>query len=102
MKIQIITFADVPDHVFGAEKYFHAEKIILILSDENKDNSSKNYNNFISTIKEITQFYKKLNVPVKKVYVNYKNFLEIRDCIIYNRVNYFTFIWTFTHIYGFI
>ena len=77
MKIQIVTFAGVPGHIYDAEKYFHTEKVILILSDENKDETNKANEEFIANINEVTQFYEKLNVPVLKVYVNYKNFIEM-------------------------
>ncbi len=77
MKIQIVTFAGVPGHLYDAEKHFHTEKVILILSDENKDETNKANEEFISNINEVTQFYEKLNVPVLKVYVNYKNFIEM-------------------------
>ncbi|MBA7639616.1 hypothetical protein ES703_47275 [subsurface metagenome] len=77
MKIQIVTFAGVPGHIYDAEKHFHTEKLILILSDENKDETNKANEEFILNIIEITQFYEKLNVPVMKVYVNYKNFIEM-------------------------
>ena len=77
MKIQIVTFAGVPSHVYDAEKHFHTEKVILILSDENKDETNKANEDFISNINEVTQFYEKLNVPVLNVYVNYKNFIEM-------------------------
>ena len=56
-------------------------KIILILSDEN--NIEKNEINneklkaVISSIDEITDFYRKLNITVEKIYVNYKNFIEM-------------------------
>ena len=77
MKIQIVTFAGVPEHIYDAEKHFHTEKLILILNDENKDETNKANEEFILNIIEITQFYEKLNVPVMKVYVNYKNFIEM-------------------------
>ena len=77
MKIQIVTFAGVPGHIYDAEKHFHTEKLILILSDENRDEKSKTNEEFISNIKEVTQFYEKLNVPVFNVYVNYKYFIEM-------------------------
>ena len=77
MKIQIATFAGVPGHLYDAEKHFHTEKLILILSAENKDEAKKENQEFISNIKEVSQFYKKLNVPVEKVYVDYKNFIEM-------------------------
>ncbi|KKL11196.1 hypothetical protein LCGC14_2548210 [marine sediment metagenome] len=48
MKIQIVTFAGVPGHVYDAEKHFHTEKVILILSDENKDETNKVNEEFIS------------------------------------------------------
>ena len=77
MKIQIVTFAGVPGHIYDAEKHFHTEKLILILSDENKDEKNKANEEFISNINEVAQFYKKLNVPAIKVYVNYKNFIKM-------------------------
>jgi hypothetical protein len=77
MRIQIVTFAGVPGHIYDAEKHFHTEKLILILSDENRDETNIANKEFISNIKEVTQFYKKLNVPVLRVYVNYKNFIKM-------------------------
>ncbi len=77
MKIQITTFAGVPGHIYEAEKHFHTEKLILILSDENIHEANNANNEFFSNIDEITQFYKKLNIPVSKMYVNYKNFIEM-------------------------
>ncbi len=77
MKIQIVTFAGVPDHIYDAEKHFHTEKLILILSDENKEEVDNKNKEFISNIDEVTQFYQKLKVPVLKVYVNYKNFIAM-------------------------
>ena len=77
MKIQIVTFAGVPSHIYDAEKHFHTEKLIMILSDENMDEKNKANEEIISNIYEISEFYNKLNVPVNKVYVNYKNFIEM-------------------------
>jgi len=77
MKIQIATFAGVPSHIYDAEKHFHTEKLFLILSVENKDDNYEENQDFISNINEVSQFYEKLNVPVMKVYVNYKNFIEM-------------------------
>jgi len=77
MKIQIVTFAMVPGHIFDAEKHFHTEKLILILSDENKDGTTQASKDVISNINEVTHFYEKLNVPVSRVYVDYKNFIEM-------------------------
>ncbi|HEC39494.1 hypothetical protein LCGC14_1029340 [marine sediment metagenome] len=71
MRIQIASFALVPEHIYIAERNFHAEKLILILSDENKNKEVD------SKIKEITEFYKKLNVVIEKTYINYKNFMEM-------------------------
>ncbi len=77
MKIQIASFALVPDHIFIAERYFHTEKIILILSEENKEKQANNNEEISSKINEVIGFYEKLNVPVEKIYVNYKNFMEM-------------------------
>ncbi len=77
MRIQIASFALVPDHIFIAERYFHAEMLILILSEENKEKQTNNSDEIISRIKEVIGFYEKLNIPVEKVYVNYKNFMEM-------------------------
>ncbi len=77
MKIQIATFAGVPSHIYDAEKHFLTEKLFLILSVENKDDNYEENQEFISNINEVSHFYEKLNVPVMKVYVNYKNFIEM-------------------------
>ena len=77
MRIQIATFALVPDHIFIAEKNFHPEKLILILSNENKDSKNEENSDVISKIKEVTNFYEKLSVPIEIVYVNYKNYIEM-------------------------
>ncbi len=71
MRIQIASFALVPEHIYIAERNFHADKLILILSDENKNKDVE------SKIKEIMEFYKKLNVLTEKIYVSYKNFMEM-------------------------
>ena len=83
MKIQIASFALVPEHIYIAERNFHAEKLILILSDENKNKDVE------SKIKEITEFYKKLNVLSEKIYVNYKNFMEM-TLLLAKTINLFT------------
>ena len=74
MRIQIASFALVPEHIYIAERNFHAEKLILILSDENEDDKNREVE---SKIKEITEFYMKLNVLIEKIYVNYKNFMKM-------------------------
>ncbi len=77
MRIQIASFALVPDHIFIAERYFHTEKLILILSEENKEKQTNNNEEIRSKINEVIGFYEKLNIPVEKIYVNYKNFMEM-------------------------
>jgi len=74
MRTQIASFALVPEHIYIAERNFHAEKLILILSDENEDDKNREVE---SKIKEITEFYMKLNVLIEKIYVNYKNFMKM-------------------------
>ncbi|KKK61946.1 hypothetical protein LCGC14_3009240, partial [marine sediment metagenome] len=37
MRIQIASFALIPEHIYIGERNFHAEKLILILSDENQN-----------------------------------------------------------------
>ena len=77
MRIQIASFALVPDHIFIAERNFHTEKLILILSEENKEKQTNNNEEITTKINEVIGFYEKLNIPVEKVYVNYKNFMEM-------------------------
>ncbi len=77
MRIQIASFALVPDHIFIAERYFHTEKLILILSEENKEKQTNNNEEIRSKINEVIGFYEKLNIPVEKIYVNYKNFMKM-------------------------
>jgi len=81
MNIQIASFALVPDQIYIAEKNYHSDKIILILSDENKieahNKTDEKLTAVISSIDEITDFYRKLNTPIEKLYVNYKNLAEI-------------------------
>ena len=72
MRIQIASFALVPDHIYIAERNFHAEKLILILSDENLNSHNKEVD---SKIKEVSDFYEKLGVTSEKIYIDYKNFL---------------------------
>ena len=74
MRTQIASFALVPEHIYIAERNFHAEKLILILSDENEDDKNREVE---SKIKEITEFYTKLNVLIERIYVNYKNFMKM-------------------------
>jgi len=74
MRIQIASFALVPEHIYIAERNFHAEKLILVLSDENKDNKNIEVE---TKIKEIEEFYSKLNVSIERIYVNYKNFMKM-------------------------
>ena len=74
MRTQIATFALVPDHIYIAERNFHTEKLILILSDENEYEKKEEIE---SKIEEISEFYKKLNVPTEKIYVNYKHFMKM-------------------------
>lgn len=74
MRIQIASFALVPEHIYIAERNFHAEKLILVLSDENKDKKNVEVE---SKIKEIEEFYKKLNVSIERIYVDYKNFMKM-------------------------
>ncbi|GAI97283.1 unnamed protein product [marine sediment metagenome] len=76
MRIQIASFALVPDHIFIAERNFHTEKLVLILSEENKEKQTNTSEEIFSRINEVVGFYEKLNVLVEKVYVNYKNFKE--------------------------
>ncbi|KKN43020.1 hypothetical protein LCGC14_0707460 [marine sediment metagenome] len=83
MRIQIASFALVPEHIYIAERNFHAEKLIIILSNENQNKDVE------LKIKEITEFYKKLNVNIEKIYVNYKNFMEM-TLILANILNKFT------------
>lgn len=77
MRIQIASFAMVPDHIFIAEKNFHPEKLILILSDENEDPKDEKNKEIFKKIEEVANFYEKLNIPIEKRYVNYKNFIEM-------------------------
>ena len=83
MRIQLTPFAKVPEHIYIAEKNFHAEKLILILSDENQDKEVELF------IKEITDFYEKLKVFIEKIYVNYKNFMEM-TLVLAKTINKFT------------
>ena len=83
MRIQIASFALIPEHIYIGERNFHAEKLILILSDENQNKDIE------SKIKEITEFYKKLNVLIEKKYINYKNFMEM-TLLLANLLNKFT------------
>jgi len=76
MRIQIASFALVPDHIYIAEKNFHAEKLILLLSDENQDESKQENAEVISSIEQVEDFYKKMDVPVERIHLNYKNFME--------------------------
>ena len=77
MRIQVASFALVPDHIFIAERNFHTEKLILILSEENKEKQTNASEEIFSRINEVIGFYEKLNVLVEKVYMNYKNFMEM-------------------------
>lgn len=77
MRIQVASFALVPDHIFIAERNFHTEKLILILSEENKEKQTNTSEEIFSRINEVIGFYEKLNVLVEKVYMNYKNFMEM-------------------------
>ena len=77
MRIQIASFALVPDHIFIAERNFHTEKLVLILSEENKEKQTNTSEEIFSRINEVVGFYEKLNVLVEKVYMNYKNFMEM-------------------------
>ncbi len=83
MRIQIASFALVPEHIYIAERNFHAEKLIVILSNENQNKDVE------LELKEITEFYEKLNVIIEKIYVNYKNFMEM-TLILVNTINNFT------------
>ena len=74
MRIQIASFALVPEHIYIAERNFHAEKLILILSDENRDKKNIEIE---TKINEIEDFYKKLNVSIIRIYVDYKNFMNM-------------------------
>lgn len=89
MRIQIASFAMVPDHIYIAEKKFHPEKLILILSDENKNSKDEKNKEVISKINEVANFYDKLSVPIEKLYVNYKNFIEM-TLKLANIINEFT------------
>ena len=77
MKIQIASFALVPEHIFIAERNFHAEKLILILSKENIDNEDKKNVEINDKIKEVVEFYGKLSIHTEKLYLDYKNFMEM-------------------------
>ena len=48
MKVQIVTFALVPEHIYVAEKNFHTEKLILALSEENKDGSTVEKSSYLN------------------------------------------------------
>ncbi|KKL10243.1 hypothetical protein LCGC14_2557770 [marine sediment metagenome] len=87
MRTQIATFAKITEHIYVAERHFHTEKLILILSDENQNEKEEEIE---SKINEISEFYKKLNVPTEKIYVNYKNFMEM-TLLLAILVNKFTF-----------
>lgn len=75
MKIQIASFALVPEHIYIAERNFHAEKLILILSKENINNKDKKNVEINDKIKEVVEFYEKMNIPTEKLYFDYKDFM---------------------------
>ena len=77
MRIQIASFAGVPDQIYIADKNFNANKLILVLSDENINSIDSSNQEFILNIKEVSDFCQKMNITVEKVYVNYKNFTEM-------------------------
>ncbi len=83
MRIQIASFALVPEHIYIAERNFHAEKLIVILSNENQNKDVE------LKLKEITEFYIKLNVIIEKIFVDYKNFMEM-TLILANLINKFS------------
>jgi len=89
MRIQIASFALVPDHIFIAEREFHADKIILVLSDENKDLNDENNEEVRLKVKEVTEFYQKLNIETEVIYVNFKQFLDM-TIILAKLINQFT------------
>ena len=77
MNIQIASFALIPDQIYIAEKNFHSDKLYLILSDENKYNLKDEIDeisaNVSASVKEVSNFYLKLNVPIEIIYMDYKN-----------------------------
>lgn len=77
MKIQIASFALVPDHIYIAEKNFHSERVILILSEENTIVDDKKNDGILTKIQEVENFYKKMNILVEKVLINYKDFMKM-------------------------
>jgi len=77
MRIQIASFAGVPDQIYIADKNFNANKLILVLSDENINSINSSNQEFILNIKEVSDFCQKMNIAVEKIYVNYKNFTEM-------------------------
>ena len=81
MNIQVATFALFPEQIYIALGNFHTDKLILIISDENqnKSDSELNENELTVTkkIEEIINYSEDINISVEKIYVNYKNFIEM-------------------------
>lgn len=76
MKIELASFALVEEHLYEAHTHFHPEKVILILSNEDLEEANEKSKEIKEKINEITDFYLKLKIPLEKVYINYKNFME--------------------------
>ena len=76
MNIQIVSFALVPQHIYIATKYFHTEKLILILSDE-KVSNEKQKEELKSKMAEVIDFCEKLGIELQEIKVNYKNFMSM-------------------------
>ncbi len=76
MNIQIVSFALVPQHIYIATKYFHTEKLILILSDE-KVSNEKQKEELKSKMAEVIDFCEKLGIKLQEIKVNYKNFMSM-------------------------
>ncbi|TFF88000.1 MAG: ArsR family transcriptional regulator [Promethearchaeota archaeon] len=82
MNVQLVSFALVPDHIYTAEKYFHTDKLILILSEENKEKMDETSLEVEFKIKEIQKFYEKLNVSTDLIYVDYKDFMQMTSKLV--------------------
>ncbi|MHA1285036.1 MAG: hypothetical protein ACTSQP_21250 [Promethearchaeota archaeon] len=76
MNIQVVSFALVPQHIYIATKYFHTEKLILILSDEKVEDKAKREELKIK-MDEIIDFCKKLGIQLLKIRINYKDFIQM-------------------------
>ncbi len=81
MRIQIASFALVPEHIYIAERNFHAEKLILILSEENKNAQGSSGDEVVAKIQEVKEFYGKMNILVEEFYLNYKDFMEMTSLL---------------------